>query len=55
MPRFLVTCPHDSEEPHRIYYELYGSDSAPNKLVFTMGLGGTFSTLCPPVSPTTSS
>lgn len=42
MARFLVTCPHDTEEPHRIYYELYGNANAPHKLIFTMGLGGTW-------------
>lgn len=41
MPYYLVTCPYDSEEPHRIYYEIYGSNNAKHRLVFTMGLGGT--------------
>lgn len=41
MPFFLVTCPFESEEAHRIHYDLFGSATAPHKIVFTMGLGGT--------------
>jgi pimeloyl-ACP methyl ester carboxylesterase len=41
MPFYLVTCPFESEEPHRIHYQLVGADSAPYKIIFTMGLGGT--------------
>lgn len=34
------TLPH-AEESHRIAYRVFGRDSAPHKLIFTMGLGGT--------------
>ena len=41
MPYYLVSCPYESEEPHRIHYQLFGNSTAPYKIVFTMGLGGT--------------
>lgn len=38
MPYFLVTCPFESEEAHRIHYTLHGEDSAPHKIIFTSEL-----------------
>lgn len=32
----------DGEPFHRIYYEVYGDDTAPHKVIFTMGLGGDY-------------
>jgi pimeloyl-ACP methyl ester carboxylesterase len=41
MPYLLLNAPHASEESHRIFYKKFGHDSAPHKMIFTMGLGGT--------------